>query len=290
MRRAGCRVALLASGRLPVDDASARSTSVWSRLRGLRGASLARAIFVRLPPFLLGAPAATVIIAGGEQSLAGDVLVLRRPTTDILWTHALDYDLYLATGPRTTAGRTRSAVFVDQFLTDHPDSGPNGEPACDPATYFVNLRRLFDEIEQRLNLAVVIAAHPRSDYSANDARFGGRPVLHNRTVELVRDSALVITHYSTAISFVVLYGRPLLLTLDDGMLGDRVGTDAARSAGSWLGAPVVNLDHERVDWDSVMSVDSSAYERYRRAFLKTPGTPELPIWQQFADYLRRLDR
>ena len=60
----------------------------------------------------------------------------------------------------------------------------------------------------------IIAAHPRrdkKDLPNIDKRF-----IFNKTPQLIRDSALVVLHHSTAISLAVLFKKPMvLLTLDE---------------------------------------------------------------------------
>ena len=70
-----------------------------------------------------------------------------------------------------------------------------------------------------MGLPVVIAAHPRAGYAqagySGPDYFGGRTLVSGQTLPLIFDSALVLTHYSTAVNFAVMARKPLLLLASD---------------------------------------------------------------------------
>lgn len=244
----------------------------------------------RLPPRLCGVRPAEMVAMAGTQSLAAGNARTVGSTTARVFAGALDYDLYLdAVNGETVETRdgTPRIVFLDQFLESHPDREHSVVPFCDPNTYYPNLRRVFDEVEHALRARVVIAAHPRSDYSDRDIRFGGREIIAGRTVDLVRDSMLVLTHDSTAIGFAVLFERPVCLITDDGIRKNYVRRGNAETLSRLLGKPIHNLDHDSsIDWKGECTFDRERYDDYRESYLKSSTSPRVYSWQILADYLR----
>jgi hypothetical protein len=101
------------------------------------------------------------------------------------------------------------AVFLDDYLPFHPDFDISNIGHIEAKPYYAALNDYFSWAERTLGLPVVIAAHPKARYPSNP--FGEREILFGQTQRLVRDASLVFAHGSTAISFAVMYGKPLCL-------------------------------------------------------------------------------
>lgn len=224
-------------------------------------------------------------IAGGTRSLVVGAPYPRSKWTRTVWAHTLDYDNYLRASAPVASYTTARAVFLDSFLPYHPDYAGEDMPPLDAGPYYSSLRHLFDTIEKRLGLTVEIACHPRGHYE--DTTFGDRAIVKGRTAELVRDSTLVLTHWTTSVNYAVLNERPVAFLVTDAFLG----RDEARyveAMAKWLGKKPINIDRDldSVDWNAELEVNAEAYLAYRDAFIKTTGSPELPFWQIVADAIR----
>ena len=108
----------------------------------------------------------------------------------------------------------RYVLFIDSNMVGHHETPPD-EYIMDPSVYFNKLNRAFDTLEKDLDLKVVISAHPCSVYT--DDTFEGRVIVKGSTAELVKYAEFVIAHQSTAISYAVLFEKPLLLIKTDEM-------------------------------------------------------------------------
>ena len=75
----------------------------------------------------------------------------------------------------------------------------------------------------------------------SNARFGRR-VVDMPTASLVRGSSLVLCHYTTAVSFPVIFRKPVLFLTSDKMETNASGVMVARLS-SWLGSRRINIDH-----------------------------------------------
>jgi hypothetical protein len=199
--------------------------------------------------------------------------------------HSFDYERYWQV-KRAASGTAPSvdgpfAVYLDEDIAGHEDNAEIG--LANPAVaenFYPALARLFDRFEAATGMPVVIAGYP-SNRSGATAHFGQRRVLYGRTAELIRDAKLVFAHASTAISFAVLWRRPLVfLTSEEiGKSWYQPWIEAPRAL---LGAPLANIDRPPdampPEWSAV---NAPAYENYQATFIKTPGSPDISLWEIF---------
>ncbi|HSP16244.1 MAG TPA: hypothetical protein VLV78_15965 [Thermoanaerobaculia bacterium] len=233
---------------------------------------------------------ATFWFAGGSES-PRDFFFPRDAQTRILWMHSIDYDLYLAEKDRPMEIADK-AVFLDQYLPFHHDFHYEGRRnPVGPEAYYSRLSALFVTLERRLGLSTEVAGHPRSHSDDGYSRyFGGRPVIYSRTANLVKNSKLVIAHYSTAVNLAVLFRKPVLFVTTKQLQKSGQGVYIETTA-RWLGKKVVDLDGplEHVDWDRELSVDEASYASYQSSFISTTEAPAVPSWQILADVLKQMD-
>jgi len=283
LSRHDCRMVQFASGALPQDPAFRwRKIAAWLTTPGrcadeiasrLKASALRRLRLVK--PF-------AVTFAAGDLALNGS-----SHTAKVVAINFFDYDRYMelkaAGSGRATAGRY--AVFLDSYLPYHSDLPFVGYQRIDPVSYYGSLNRFFDLLEREHDLRVVIAAHPRGDFDA--ATFAGREIYRLRTAELVRDAEFVLSHGSTAMSFAVLNGKPLIFIYTAGMaaLYERSYIRAMRCYADYLDAVVCNID-EVTDASRlcVDRVNAACYERYKYSFLTSPqseymATQEI-VWRE----------
>ncbi len=273
----GVGYALLGNNPLPpVPAAPARA-----HLRRSLG-DLLIALSMRIPLRWLGIRPAAHILVGGEASLKAFSRLYRRlvvPSTQVVWAHSADYERVVQAGE--PPDRSGPAVFLDEFMPFHPDWQHLGlEPPIGAEEYYAGLRGLFD----RLGVPVVIAAHPRSSYPEPSRWFGPREVVTGDTCALVRRAPFVIAHMSTAVSYAVIYKKPVLFVTMDRLAASHPTGPAIETMAAALGRRPVNLDHPPTTLD-VDAFDEVAYERYLREYLKRPGSPEQPLWEILAQAL-----
>lgn len=101
-------------------------------------------------------------------------------------------------------------VFIDQYYPLHPDFkwldvGSLGSAEL----YQRELNRFFDLIGRDLGYEVIVAAHPKADYS--EGTFEGRRIMKYRTPELIKYSSGVMMHTSLAASYALYFEKPIML-------------------------------------------------------------------------------
>ena len=190
-----------------------------------------------------------------------------------------DYDKYMELKKISGQKREGYAVFLGQNHGMHNTSAYHSDPMLlgmepiDPEVYQRGLNRFFDLIEERFGITVVIAAHPKSNY--RNGVFDGREIVKNRTGELVRDCDFVLGHASTALSYAVLFHKPVILLFNnEQMKMDDVYLPIIAFSEA-LHAPIYNVDGiERIEQIAPLTIDTKRYSQYKYRYLTFPGTEE----------------
>ena len=242
---------------------------------------LVKSILKWFPPEFFGISAATFIIAEGLKSNSVRLGVTAK--TKLMRTHALDYDIYLQLGDQETCN-SNTVVFLDQNLPYHSDSLFSGESAVvAPQVYYAELGRFFDFLEKKHKLKVVIAAHPRSKYDqSGGGLFGERSIIKGKTAELVKGSSLVITHWSTSISFAVLYKKQIVFLTTNEINNNKEYKyiQHIKDFSHLLGANIINISEDINDELSIkQEISDSLYKKYLNNYIKVDGSDKLPQWQ-----------
>jgi hypothetical protein len=239
-----------------------------STLKLLSDAFFSRVVAARLAPGLT--------VVAGENSL-------NKATSrhSIIRAHNFDYDVYLALMSTGAAPAGEYAVFIDQDYCFHPEFIDPGTAVVTPDKYFATMRNGLMEISKALKMEMRIAAHPRAAYRDRGIDcFGDLPIEYGRTAELIQGCRVVICHDSTAIQFAVLFAKPMIFVTTDELNLAYEGSSIAKVA-SEFGKLPVNLDRQdpqAVNWTREMSVDPARYASYRSRYIKTDGSPEMPLW------------
>lgn len=270
---------------LPLPPLNKRGPDI---LHNVKSGNFLNFLYSKVPLQLLGVRSETLFVAGGMKSVRDNPL--KTDATKVVWTHALDYDLFLDEKMTNTKPiGCEYAVFLDEYAPFHPDYVHLKQaPYVSPDGYFNALNRFFDNLEKK-NIEVIVAAHPRSQYEKHAPYFGDRQVIKSKTIKLVRDAAFVVLHASTAINYAVLFDKPVVFITTNALMASLEGPwiDAMASE---LGKRVHNLDESvAIDMDSERFVNKEIYRTYKNNYIKRDGTPELPFWQIVADELKAME-
>lgn len=155
-------------------------------------------------------------------------------------------------------------VFLDQYIPYHNDNVLNGQKMVNPEEYYQSLNRCFSLIEKQYRIPVVIAAHPAAAKYKEINPFEGRKIIFNKTAELVKYSDLVLAHFTTAINYVVLNEKRMILITSNAIKEVRPSVEyQINNIASILGAPCINQD-EVTQKDIILEqVNLQKYEDYK---------------------------
>lgn len=246
---------------------------------------LVKCFFPKIPFSWFNIKPARLILAGGEHCL--HCRYTADSHTEIVWAHSLDYDFYLREKGLLCQERP-IAVFIDEYFPFHSDfiyARISSPILAD--TYYPMLNRFFSLIENQLNIKVVIAAHPRSDYGKHPDYFQGRTCVRGQTAKLIKESVVVVAHHGTALNYANLFHKPVIFLTSKEFENNRQG-DFVKETARWFGKiPFVADSGKPIDWNSELKVDDEFYNRYHRAYIKTENSEDLPFWQIFSNRLKK---
>lgn len=201
--------------------------------------------------------------------------------------NSFDYDAYLLLRDESNIEiKERYCVFLDGYMPYHPDFKMMNLPQIDPETYYSSLNKFFTWVECTYKVKVIIAAHPKSNYDDKKS-YDDRIIIKNKTAELVQHAEFILLHASTAISFAVLFKKPLVF----------INTNAIKEIyyythylmiqyfSELLKAAYTNID-ENYSTMKVLPVDENAYTFYKYKYLTNPPSENIPSSSIIINYIK----
>ncbi|QQT53205.1 hypothetical protein I6I98_23660 [Sphingobacterium multivorum] len=208
-----CTISFFARGALPVSNRE----STWEEkiLKSLNPGTLARFAKNKYAGVLkrIGyiKPYDIVFSAGNFGYLTvGIAADIEKRQSKIIAINSHDYDAALENLSETPIIEGKFCLFLDEYLPLHPDFKLLGIKSVDADEYYATLNRFFDVIEEKYQLQIVIAAHPKAEMYKSKNPFNGRKVVFGKTSQLTRDCEFVLAHISTSQSFAVLNKKPVI--------------------------------------------------------------------------------
>lgn len=180
------------------------------------------------------------------------------------WCNSGDYERYQKL---TNVENNDYVVFLDQYIPYHNDNILNGRKQIDPDKYYNALNNVFSLIEERLGLPVIIAAHPAAKNYVERNPFNGRLFEYNKTAELVKGCKFVVAHFTTAISFVVLGQKKMILLTSDAITATRPDlNDYILKLGQILDLMIINIDQASSS-ELPVEINRERYDSYKYMYL-----------------------
>lgn len=163
--------------------------------------------------------------------------------TKIYSFNSTDYNKYLNDNSHTVIKENQYIVFIDEYYPFHPDAVLFNLKTIDPIVYFRQLNHAFDIIEQKYNMPVIIAAHPKALKYKDFNYFNNRKIEFGKTCALIKNSCFVIAHDSTAVDFAIMCKKPLLfLTSDEIKLTMVSNYNAIKLCATLFNSPLLSMN------------------------------------------------
>lgn len=198
--------------------------------------------------------------------------------------HSFDYEIYRSLRGLVQERSADYAVYLDETIAGHEDNAELGFP--EPATasrFYPALKKFLDGFETSSGMPVVVAGYPSLNQANCLGNFAQREVVYGKTAPLIRDAKLVFAHASTAISYAVLWRKPIVF-LTSSEISNSWYQPWIEAPRSLLKASVVDIDDFAFDaapkeWESV---DAKSYERYEASYIKSKESPDSSLWERLA--------
>lgn len=205
----------------------------------------------------------------------------------VLYSHSFDYEkFYRSKKIKKKYLKKNYAVFLDQNLPVHSGFTLRGEKhIISEKKYYMLINKFFFEFEKKFNIEIIIAAHPRSNHTKLKNPFNNRTIIKKNKIDLIKNSKAVLSHTSTAISYAMIFKKPLIFlnfkefekSFDDFYI-----RSLARETESCL----INLEKFKLGpKNSIFVINKKKYDLYLRNYVKHPKSINCSIWKLLLKYL-----
>ena len=133
--------------------------------------------------------------------------------------------------------------------------------------WYPKLTRFFEILESKTGVSIEIAGHYKSTHPEIAPYFGNRRVHYGKTRDLVLNSEFVITRASTAISYAIIFRKPIIFIYSNQLKEDYFAMKDIRGMAAMLGSKPVNIDDLSVDMESLLKIDEKLYRNYEKICL-----------------------
>ncbi len=231
---------------------------------------LANSIFIRIPRNLFQIKVADFIVLGGMANRQEYInLCYAGNHTVVEHIHSLDCEKYLEIKDNTTRLVDEPyCVFLDQFLPHHPDNISAGYN-INGDKYYEEMVAFFHNIEEDFHIKVIIAAHPRADYENNDRLFSDFKIFRYKTAELVKDAEFVLAHFTTSVSFAVLFQKPVIFITTNDINEINLFRVLVYKNAKLLGKKVINIsgNYKKESILKQLNIDKKKYEEFCKQYI-----------------------
>jgi hypothetical protein len=248
--------------------------------------TISNKFLLRHYPFL-GVKPATLCLLGGTKSID----FLNAPidaTTQRIWMHSLDYDLFLQENRNKEPVDQNLCVFIEAYFPSDPDRYyHDATNVFDPGEdYYKDIRNFFETVEKKMGYRIIVAEHPKKHPDLNNAEYGDRETICGNTANLVKKARFVLSHDSNAINYAILFKKPIIFLtsqkIEKTSNGENINTIAAA-----LGKNVIYIDSlSDLDLNNELTYDEQLYDKYIREYIKN-SDENIPCWQIFANYIKK---
>lgn len=241
----------------------------------------------------------------GYGTLAGDYYILNThycpialPSTvrdKIFYIHTGDYDRYLEAKREGVSVSEEIILYIDSGYglvdIDSMIFGYRDPWRENPEEHCKRRNRIFEKLEDYYKMPVVIAGHPHTDYSKAD--FGGRDIVFDQTCELTARAKFVILQWSTAISYAMLFEKPVMVLTDDNLIHLEGYHRRIYANYKMFHLKVLNMDVENCrekPWEYVNVIEDGMRRKYIHAYIKEKGTPEMFSYEKLEQIIQKICR
>jgi len=168
-------------------------------------------------------------------------------------------------------------VYLDQDLFGHPDFFIKKRKPIVDKKFYLDINKFLFLIKKKYKCEIKIALHPKSKIKKNFF-IKEYDCYLNRTAELVKESKHVIMHYSTAVSFGVLFKKPITFLTSDNLNRIRPGAKITYLA-YLLKSQLINIDRFKKTVKLKKNFDKKSYNNFTNQYIKHPKSTGENSWK-----------
>ena len=202
---------------------------------------------------------------------------------NLIYSHNLDYNIYLNLKNKKINNNKDFIVFLDQNLPQHTDYSLLSVPNFIKEDYYINLQKFLINLETTFNKKVLFCAHPRTKTNAKYLKYFKR-VVFGKTAEKIQNCYMVVGHDSLALNIAVLFKKPILLVKTPEMNLSNKSSNIDYFA-SETDCNICNIHDTKLDFlKKKNKINYKKYKKYIKKYIKFKGK-EINSWEIVKNYI-----
>jgi len=178
----------------------------------------------------------------------------------------------------------RYILFIDQYIPFHPDNEICGGNLIDADNYYEEINKYFDSLEDEYGIPVIISAHPKADKYIDHNYFDGRKIFYNQSSSLSFFADFIVTHYSTAVSFPIIFKKPIIFVYTNDMKDKDAACPLVYKMAYDLNCNCVNISTSNEL--KVRPVNEQCYSDYLYSYITSPLSENTDNYRIILDLLK----
>ena len=215
----------------------------------------------------------TVIFAGKKlQNIDFNIKTVKK----ILYSHTYDYNSYLELkGKNNRVIKNNYIVYIDQNLISHPDFFIKKKNPYVDENFYPKINNFLFQLKKKYGYDIKIALHPKNNTKKNPFP-NKKNCFIDKTPELIKNCKHVIMHYSTAVSYGVIYKKPITFITTDQLNMNRPGALITKLSME-LNSQLINIDRVH-NFIIRKNFDKKKYNNYMNQYIKHPKSNNENSW------------
>ncbi len=229
------------------------------------------------------------MIITSKSKLRAEKKILKGDNTEMKYSMSLDYKMAMDIGTKATV-KEDYAVFIDQYFVHHPDFKTNHIVHSFTADqYYGELNEYLKHVRKVTGLKIVIASHPRRKHELTKDFNEEFQLFYNKTGELIKNSKLVLVHFSTSINFAVIFNKPFIL-LTSKLFSDSNVLSGILMFSKFFNKPMVDMkDRSVIDISKEeKKIDKNKYNDFLEKYIKHPDATDESFRENIMQIMDRL--
>ena len=182
-------------------------------------------------------------------------------------------------------------LFIEQGDPFHPDFRLlKMELERDPIDYYKKVNLFISNIESKTGLEVIISLPPKTETLMPELTkmFEKRKFYINKTAELAKYCQFFILQTSTAISFAIIFRKPILFfSIRDKGYAYKITKNLSKKFGKL--PIIVGKNNWDFNMESMIKIDQNSYDKFKNNWIKSSQSFPLHENVPFLNFLKRVE-
>lgn len=177
-------------------------------------------------------------------------------------------------------------LFIDGGLA-HLPALSNKSNSISREDYIKHMNKLFDDLEEKYGLPIVIATHPKSEYQGYE--FNGRKMILYKTMELSKHAEFVLAHFSTSLIDTIMQRKPIVFLICEDYLEScaRMVLMTTMQYSTLIDVPLLDIKKYNLD-ELKINVNVNAYDSFISMHIRNDEKRYTDNTQLLVEFLNKI--